>query len=853
MKSWRVNCIFGIVLVGIILGGVHAARPASIDTGVKLFNQGKLKQAEKVFKSVLNSTPRDERALDYLTRIAEKRGAKQQSFKYYSRLADQPPEELKHYRPEEVYRYAGILAYQVEEFRRALNYLKKARNLTEQETVKQNINGWIQRARSGYMRKKRVRRKAVLNSLLKEVRKLAERGRLQASISLLQNRQEEYGKADKFQQLYTQLRKRQKFQNWVEQSQQVSADTPSETVKKLLARGRKFFNQKKYKTRVAPYLGRLYFYRGEQLLRRGRLNQAKEALSRSRFLAREPHSETLQELVRIYYELGRYRRANEIVKNLDRKFPGIKKRTGLRWAIWWQQNLIEIIFIFVGIALVVVLAFVFLPLYGNRFLTLAGAKLGDLLAGEGSWPLAAWIYRLFCLPVWMPETSFRNWVTVLENEEKNNELRGILEKRRKQVSLSCEHQLKLGQLFVEAEETRRARRKLVSLLEEWEQLSANNQSELARTLAPIWLNDGETGRALELFKKLLELNPDQNKLYQRVLRLAAIEKNWEYWRELGKKWIRRIKSGYIQSEHRATISRSVEENGLQDPESISEFLLNSYDENRELEFTEESTEQLKFLLELATEKPGEESRELSLLKELITRELSQEDREQYTRRLAELYEDREDLETALKYYRKLLSDSPEDFLYLGKMGRINQQLEKWQEAEECYREVFTYQQDNVQAAKGLQQIGRRYENEDKLEQAEKVYRVILENSHFSRAKIQFRLGVTLYRQGKREEALSVFQEIKHGGEKFKAQVLSFIGRCLVEMGLCDVAYSKLSAVDPDNPELPQGNRHSLHYWLGRAAEGDNRPGEALQHYRKILASDVEFRDVAQRVEKLGNG
>jgi hypothetical protein len=70
------------------------------------------------------------------------------------------------------------------------------------------------------------------------------------------------------------------------------------------------------------------------------------------------------------------------------------------------------------------------------------------------------------------------------------------------------------------------------------------------------------------------------------------------------------------------------------------------------------------------------------------------------------------------------------------------------------------------------------------------------------------------------------------------------------MGHYDVALERISEVDPKNNAFPSRLRREIHYWRGRAQEAASRAESALEHYRKILASDVEFRDVSERIDRL---
>jgi tetratricopeptide (TPR) repeat protein len=40
------------------------------------------------------------------------------------------------------------------------------------------------------------------------------------------------------------------------------------------------------------------------------------------------------------------------------------------------------------------------------------------------------------------------------------------------------------------------------------------------------------------------------------------------------------------------------------------------------------------------------------------------------------------------------------------------------------------------------------------------------------------------------------------------------------------------------------------YWLGRSAEAQGRPEEALGYYQRVFVLDIQFRDIVDRMSEL---
>ncbi|MFP4687823.1 MAG: tetratricopeptide repeat protein [bacterium] len=463
------------------------------------------------------------------------------------------------------------------------------------------------------------------------------------------------------------------------------------------------------------------------------------------------------------------------------------------------------------------------------------------------------IYNKFCPPGEVDAKSYRNWVGILSENEESEELFKLLEARENSGLLQPAARLEFAGLLQKSGRRGESAEIYEQLLDRWEELTRKQRIVLTGNLSKIYLKRNEREKAFEMLEKLHYEKPDDANLNRRLLQMAAELGFWDEWVEIGKKWFENVAGEYIQEKHRRGYTTSDQAKKLKDPHSIADFLLQLYQENYRDELAGCPEEMLGFLLQLSSELPGHESHSRRFLEELLERELPAKQRTNYLDQLARLYHKAKEYDKAVQCCESLRKLKPEDFSVLEKLGRIYLEADNRPKALETFAELFEFQRDNTRAAAGLKELGRRYESEDEYASAAEAYRLIVENSHFEKAEIQYRLGVCLYRLEKYERSLAVFQGIKQGDELFKARILIYMARCLLGMELYEVAVDRISEIDPGNQVFPPRLRREIYYWLARAFEGAGQIDRALEHYRKILASDVEFRDTARRVKELKDG
>lgn len=110
------------------------------------------------------------------------------------------------------------------------------------------------------------------------------------------------------------------------------------------------------------------------------------------------------------------------------------------------------------------------------------------------------------------------------------------------------------------------------------------------------------------------------------------------------------------------------------------------------------------------------------------------------------------------------------------------------------------------------------------------------------------MGTAYRTMGLGQEAIGEFQQAVREDPASPA-VYEMLGRCFLDADQPDLAASALGRA----LELPSGSEDELlgiYYYMGRAQEASGDREAAYDFYRKTLAIDIDFQDVAGRVHDL---
>ncbi len=112
------------------------------------------------------------------------------------------------------------------------------------------------------------------------------------------------------------------------------------------------------------------------------------------------------------------------------------------------------------------------------------------------------------------------------------------------------------------------------------------------------------------------------------------------------------------------------------------------------------------------------------------------------------------------------------------------------------------------------------------------------------------LGIAFKEMGLLDEAIGELQKALRSNEG-RLRTSEALGQCFFEQGRPAVAEAVLRSVDKD--EASDAEKIGVLYWLGRALEAQGKTKNARNCYERVLAIDIGFHDVADRITALNDG
>jgi serine/threonine-protein kinase len=147
-----------------------------------------------------------------------------------------------------------------------------------------------------------------------------------------------------------------------------------------------------------------------------------------------------------------------------------------------------------------------------------------------------------------------------------------------------------------------------------------------------------------------------------------------------------------------------------------------------------------------------------------------------------------------------------------------------------------------------------YEKAGELETAASIYQKLGQVARaaelYGRAGQSFRSGEALARAGEREKAIALLQRVPPGDENHRAAT-ELLAQLFIETGRPALAKERVrKAVGSDGVSAANLD---LYYWMARAHQAAGERDDALALFKKMQAEDLQFRDVNERVDRLGRG
>jgi tetratricopeptide (TPR) repeat protein len=117
------------------------------------------------------------------------------------------------------------------------------------------------------------------------------------------------------------------------------------------------------------------------------------------------------------------------------------------------------------------------------------------------------------------------------------------------------------------------------------------------------------------------------------------------------------------------------------------------------------------------------------------------------------------------------------------------------------------------------------------------------------AESHYDLGVAYREMGLIDEAISEFQTALRG-TAHRIRAYESLGQCFIDKNEFDVAQNVLTRA-LNEPDAEDDQLVGVLYLLGIASENLKRWADASTYYQRVVAVDIDFRDVAQRIVAVG--
>jgi len=214
----------------------------------------------------------------------------------------------------------------------------------------------------------------------------------------------------------------------------------------------------------------------------------------------------------------------------------------------------------------------------------------------------------------------------------------------------------------------------------------------------------------------------------------------------------------------------------------------------------------------------------------------------YSRRVAELYEQKEDFDNALEWYRYVLGLSGgADSTIARKISNL--QLKQIDAALTAWEEYLAAAPDGPEAPRCHEEI----------EQLKKQRSAFILNEARERVErnptdllAHFDLGVALMDAGEHQEAIGHFQRARMN-PSVRLKAMGKLGQCYVSRNMKDLAAKTFSDAIEELPAMDAVKKDLL-YNLGLLYEGMGQSEKGIDCLKQIYEVDYGYRDVAGRVE-----
>lgn len=203
------------------------------------------------------------------------------------------------------------------------------------------------------------------------------------------------------------------------------------------------------------------------------------------------------------------------------------------------------------------------------------------------------------------------------------------------------------------------------------------------------------------------------------------------------------------------------------------------------------------------------------------------------RSIAELYAQKKDFDTALEYYGMITTIEGQSDPSLERAIAEIQVKKIEREIESLDLSASDYSEKRAALEKKRQdfEIGEARKRVEK---------------HPNDLSCRHELGVLLFEAGRTSDAIREFQKSQHNPHK-KISALYYLGRCFARQKMYDFAVQALQSAVAEKLVM-DAEKKEIIYTLGAVLEQSGRASEAIEQYKQIYAVDIDYKDVAPKVD-----
>ena len=212
------------------------------------------------------------------------------------------------------------------------------------------------------------------------------------------------------------------------------------------------------------------------------------------------------------------------------------------------------------------------------------------------------------------------------------------------------------------------------------------------------------------------------------------------------------------------------------------------------------------------------------------------------RRIAELYEEKNDLENAVTWfnYAAQLSQNT-DFALIRKASDIR--IRQFDSSIASFEEFIATNPDSADAARYSAQLEEIRKQRAQLLLDEARKRV---ERNPTDLQLRFELGEILVNLGDYKDAISELQRARQN-PNVRLRAMNLLGKCYTERGMFDLAANILSTAAGELLQMDNVKKEIV-YNLGLVYEKMTQEEKSIECMKQIYEVDYGYRDVAERVE-----